>query len=523
MPIRTHHVEMHFSTPGLSPLVGGFVAYATRDRTLRGFRVGTCGREDRVIRMALAEGPWFVRVLATFRDGTEEDWLGVIVRDVFVDPRRKAPPAAGNATVACPVAPGGRGLVIFDPIAGNRIPSMVQVIQSPAGEPGTGKLIHVHRVHAGDVLDFRGRMALPFDLPGSSIPNNSGADPLGSRLLMLRAVSDGGRPADSWVEVTSPVPERPGFQGVTIAEVDAAAGTASGFPAVTSAHPYTLETGYGYVLSQVPSPDDAAGWAAKDWGNADTGGILGDQPFSTPFVQVATIETDEIDLGAVKLFGLDIFDALQRKDPEGMWADLSVDQLNDLPSDPAVNFEHSDWADQEMASGPGSLAVHVSADDGSPLHPLRHCYWEVRVSSVVDMEGEAVPYVPYVPGQMFSGRYVQARLYVREETGYFQVMTGDVRIDVLYPKRTRHGTAVFPASQTTALSVTLPRCPVTGGPYFPNSLVVVMVPRDAVPHHAQPQGVTAGTNSFTLKVWAADGTSNPPGDDIDVDWIATGY
>ncbi len=312
---------------------------------------------------------------------------------------------------------------------------------------------------------------------------------------------------------------------VLIAEVDLVGGTkngGSGWSGPAAPDTYEFDTSEGWQTVKLPAASDAAGWAAL---GAINGTFLTENWIHlTPFFQNATIPTNEHDFGASVHFMPECWDNCHRSDVAADNAYLNTKSSNlNMPMFPHLHDDET--RDAPTNYGPKYLMDEVTGT-GKPKNPLRFIRWEVRVSDTADMEGNSVPWEPYMPGMWLKGRYFQARLIIEEETGYFRVRSGEVLVRALFPRRIVSGSVAWPTNGVAApgVTVTLPVHPITGGSMFPNAMYVVASCQGnggTVAHIALPSGHGAGATTFKIMVRDSANAQATTADTIE--WAAFGY
>lgn len=462
----------------------------------------------------LEEGTWWVRVLAKFEGGAVQEWERVEPALLPAQPRALPPAGLSLMGGAAPIATGQRGVIVFDPPHMGEIPQNVQIIRTPdATKPWLGRLIADIEIHPGDVMNHRGRAAIPFEISGSEIPHKIGAGSLTSTII-ARAVTTFGMPMATHLEFDQVLVDRLDYRAAPIASI-LDDGTLANFPAPGESDPFETDATEG--VQMMLKPISAGDYSAKTWGTSASG-MLAESPTFGAYMADGEIESSEVDLTANKFFHLEIYDELHRVDGTDYVGSVPS-CLVDLPSSPVDYLRTDDGIGAEQTYGPRWMAREYSSN-GTPLHPLRRCYWEVATGTAAD--GSAGSYVRYVPGMPIMCRYIKVRLTVRDELGgTAQIATGNVKINALYPRRNHGGVFMFPASQTTPQAVTLIRDPITGLGYFPNEMIVMLQVRGTTVYFAQITTAAAGGTSFSAQVYTSEGGT--PESNVAVNYIVQGW
>lgn len=488
--------------------VCGWHIYASRTRTLLGECVAEACTHERLKAIELEEGTWYCRVRAKFCNGTEESWKRCEVHTLHVRRGKRKPNRAPRDPGGGSSAPPMHAHVELDPPATKDTRAWLQVVEAPTGAPLRGRVVAEIEQRPGDHLAPHARLAHPVAMPGSPHRPSSGTVPFATRKLHVRNVTlDGG--AGDWTEFDAPVMDRRDFETVVIATVNASAGTAVGFPAVPAGSTFELAAGDGYRQRKLLTMDDAA-WA--DFGPMDS---LVATPMASAYWPEVTIPTDEIDLTDDAIFAIECVDQIARKTLTDAFTTTPMNMLAGLPMAP------------EQDEGEIETHAHTNNSrwwsshhrmDGSPMQPLRFCRWEVRADTVTPI---VAAWRKYVPGLLLRGRYVQARMVLRDPTGWHQVVSGNVRVHALYPRRTEYGTVQVQAGAGSA-TVNLNVSPYTGASLFPKVAFVTATARNNSAVLVTTTGVAKGMTSFGIVVLDVL-TGAAPAGAVDVDWMAAGH
>lgn len=501
--------------------VCGYVVYASRDRRQLGRKVVEVCRDERYAVFEISEGYWWLTVLQKYTDCSIEEWRRV-KREPLHATGRETPPSAVASGCVGAIDPGMSGMVLADPPGDDEPASITQVIEGEAGHPEHGKLVHQEPEYAHGVLQEMGRTSgIRFPLDDHVAAPASAAHRKVDRTLFVQRVGVTGALGDA-TEVSQVLPERHGFMEVLLAEVDTNLGTSTGFTAPTAADMYEHDPVGGFRTKRLPQAGDTAGWAP--YGSVGGPSSFASMGHLTPYVQEAWVPTDVQDLGSDQVFIVECADSVRRpKVSPGPvsepFLDAPVDSLSYLPMMPEnLEAHHNDPRD----FGPHYL-MREFRQSGLPARPLRHVRWEVRTSQSLPITGEA--WKPYIPGQWHRGRYVQVRLRLFDETGWSQVISGDVSVRARIPRRVYSGQVAWaaPGVPYPGVTVTLPVHPITGGALFPNQMHVVATAQGlgGVASIVTVGGAGAGAAGFTIMVWAAGGGTQTAAEAVD--YIVTGY
>lgn len=505
--------------------LSGWLVYASRgSRKAKGeVKSKPIPPSERKAEILLDIGIWYVRVIAQFRDGSEEPWQQVTPRRFVVTGGGGELSEPTEALVAN-VDPQVSGGLTIAPTDESEPPHFLEVIEHEDDYPTWGKVIAQAPARLdGPLLDtalapsIRFPVADPMHVPGSAANHNP------ARTLSVRRVGYGGQvsaPATQQVTLV----DRLGYGEILIAEVDTGAGSQTGFPTPAATDAFEYDTVAGFRMRELPPLSDTAFYA--DMGTADAG--TGKDQSVSPFLRVGVIPTDEVDLGADLVFQLECADRARRAHPSGTPAatrdaigEIPVSTMYGIPTQPVA---HEKWKDNPLAFGPYYLSRHVRGD-GSPVHPLRRIRWEYRAATsiTVSLDDDGVPWLPYVPGSWVRGRYVQARLTLEDETGWFQVISGDIVVKALVPERMAYGVLSWTGSTAhPGMTVTLPVHPVTGGALFPNAGVVTATAYGTATTFAVVNAqLDRAANTIKLMVWGSGNVAHATNQDVY--WYAVGY
>lgn len=402
----------------------GWRIYASQDRARKGDLVGSAAADARECVIDLDEDEWFVRVIAYTKAGVEDPWEGNVTNAIHQQAPSFSPdaPSAVTAPAAAAVDVGAVVQIEADPAPSNEPAQSLQVIEGPDAE--RGKLVaEVNLPAAGGVADGQ-RQASMVPVHGSSGSTRS---------IVTRPITKDGKPGTPSSAASVPIPERLNHEGTLLAEVNATAGTESGF-AATTGKPYTLAAGSGFLLSLL-----TYGLLDSNFGNMIGGTTqLYEQNKLAPYAQRQWVLSDELDLGASTTFVLEAYDEIQRVTAAGYFASIPVASLSDTPMFPAANVGARD----RNVRGPEWFTREFGID-GSPRMPIRpqNTRWEyvVRGTGGLGVPAEA-DWKPLTPGAYITGRYVYVRFLLGDGLGMHQLKSGNVKVYARVPRLVRRGT-----------------------------------------------------------------------------------
>ena len=412
--------------------LAGFRIYASQERSRKGDLIATVGADARDAVVELSEDEWFIRVIAYSKADVEDPWEGSVSNVV----QQQAPsfntqtPSAVSAPAVAAVDLGAVVQVAANPASSMEPAQTLQVIEGPSAP--LGKLVaEVELPAAGGAADGqRDTHVIPVD-------GSSGT----TRSIVTRAVTEDGQPGTASAAASVPVPERLNHEGVLLAQVNATAGTQSGFPSTTG-RGFSLAAGSGYLL-------DLLTYGALDssFGNMIGGGtVLYDENRLAPYAQKLWVRSNELDVGVDTTFVLEVYDEIQRTSLAGYFASIDLASLSDTPMFPAGN----EGARDRNVRGPEWLTREM-AIDGTPRQPIRmqNTRWEYVVRSTA---GVGVPsesdWKPLTPGAYITGRYVYVRFMLGDGLGIHRVKSGNVNVYARVGRLVRRGSGTPEASVT---------------------------------------------------------------------------
>lgn len=395
--------------------------YASEVREHKGERVGRVGADDRSCVIEVLEGVYYIRVLYEKHDGSEEDWRSKAV-EVLHATAQLVSPGTPQVLAVGYVEPSLQARATIEPPARDVAPHFLQVVDGPSGSRGV--LVGEARVVPRGPLGPDGAR-----IPTVTIPME-GRDE--ARTVILRAMGAEGLPSSD-VSRTVRSPPMETFHAVALASVSGT--TLVGFPAAVAADGFEYDATDGLRLKAFGCFDDIH----NDWNGFD--GTMGDCDALGAFMDHATVESNELDVGVVCTFRLSIKDTTRRKDAVGAFDFLPFDGLL-FPlfphTDPEIRptEESYPWAARELSF------------DGTQRQPIRHRRWQYVVGDSTSVPHADADYRDYVSGEWIRGRYVRVRLVVREPFGLHQIICPTITVEALIPRRFHVGSGTPEAAVT---------------------------------------------------------------------------
>jgi len=403
-----------------------------RGGPVRGTRVATAPGHERYAEFTVPEGRYVYVIVPRSRSGVEGEPIDGIEGELVVSGREgiTPPPAPTRAGVG-PVDLSQAARAIFEPPRFSDHPHKMQVIEGGAS-PDQGKLIAEIDVAPGGpmVPDAARQATAPNILEGSTYP-----DMATTRKLWLRTISAHGRPGGS-ISRTVPIVDRPNHHAILIGSI--VGGTPTGISAPTATDAWELDASDGVRLRALdPVSGFPAGWTGSS-------GALSLQNSAAPYMQKATLEFDEKDLGAAIEFVLELYDEAQRKTSVSpVWATTLGDSMM-VPSAPAYDL---DGREEHPSEGPWWMARQITGE-GKAIHPLRRMRWRYVAGNSTPVSHTELDYQDYIPGEILKARYVRVRLDLEEPTGWHQLISPRVFAIARALMIRRTGTATPEASVT---------------------------------------------------------------------------
>lgn len=383
-------------------------------------RIGLASPSDRTFSYPVDDGEWMFRVRWETMDGVLQSGDDPAMAPVTAradslkgdGPSLTETAAPENAAVS-PVDSTLTARVTFDAPASDDPPATVQVIEG--SDASTGKILaEVPAVQSGPLMpDGARQMSATFPCEGR---------PDADKVLTMRGISAGGRPAATSATRTMRTPPMDGFHEVALVSISGATHTGMPAPAATDGFEYDGTDGLRLKLW----PADGSSYGS-DYGDGTTG-MIAEQPFGSACVCRATVESDELDVGAVATFRLSIVDTIARKTAAGLVGALETPPSY-IPLDPMSDRD----VNNSDPIGPLWLSRETFAD-GSPRQPLRHCRWEYVVSDTSPVAHATGDFKPYVTGQFVRGRYLRVRVVLFEPTGWHQIICPTATVTAQLPR-----------------------------------------------------------------------------------------
>lgn len=415
------YVPVSWSVPTTPATISAWRIYVSESPEAKGQVLAQVDAADRSATIEVGEGVYYVRVLGLYRDGAEPDWQSVEAARLDVSGQESTPEAPEGAAVAAVDPVSARA--IADPPGGlSGDGTRLQVLELPDGEtdPGLGVVVaEAHEVPGGALPPRGARHAGPLlalEGSGELMP--------ASRRLALRRVTPYGA-ASPAVVVDVPVVDRPNHYTIPVASVNGA--TVVGFASPASTDPWEVDATDGVRLLHLPVVDD---WDTEfgypdDWGgdSPDTAdGVLRENRYFAAYADFARLQLSATkDLGGVVDFVLEAWFGCRRKTARGCVEDEVVNDW-DFPVDPlAAVGDLVDRPAPERATGPvGFFRDHMV--DGTPM-PLTQDAARLLyvVGDTAPLSTDPADRVPYVPGAILRGRYIDIYVELREPTGMHQL------------------------------------------------------------------------------------------------------
>jgi len=496
-----------------------WVIYVSRKRSEKGVCWHRTWIRDRSARIQLWEGFWYIRVLMELCDCTEEPWERAEVFCHHITGREVTPIVPANAGVG--VLPDGTAATAHDPARIDSAPHVIQVVECWPGSPGIGYgvLRDEYQARPGGVLEDPGHGTKRMWRMGGSVkvPDTVGAYHTTTREMCIGTMGLAGR-RGSQSDLSTPLPEllhHP--QSIQIAQVDTSLGTTFGFSAGATPYAvdqYELDVVEGFRTLHLPPQSDAGTYATM--GPVDGPGTFSELPFLAPTNGRATIPTDITDLGSPQVFVLECYAKFCRTvtilEPSKVVPVCAMRTPQMHPAhDEDGHLPSELHQDEPQAYGPHYLMRDLTAA-GEPRNPLRFCRFEYEL----DGGGWHV----HVPGQVLMGQMIQVRIILFDETGWWQIATGDIEIRARFPERQiRYQIPWTPMTAPPGVAIILPVHPITGGSLFPNQMVAVASAQGAngmTMHVANVWGQAAGAAAINIMVWSAGGGLPALPDVVDV-------
>ncbi len=410
--------ELSWAFPDSDQQLSGFEIYVREasvpGQTLGeslGTRVGATAARERSFTVELEEGRYLGYVVPFYRDGSRGDALEAAAIE-FIESGRDAahaitsPPAAvGIAQVdATPQAK-----VVLDPPAKETsAPHLAQIVEGGA-DPLQGKVVAEQSVTPGGPMSPNASRQ-----PGPSVSLEGAEGPTdmpATRAVWVRAVNSYGAAAATPRSRTLPIVPRPHHDAIAVCSIVGT--TRSGISAPAASASWELDASDGIRLKGTGTGSSAdASWTGS------AGAFVEQQYSCAPYFQKATLEFDEIDIGADVLFVLECFDQVQRKTlVSPAWATMTGDAFM-FPSAPGI-----DVAGREAHPTEGPYwAMRQLTAEGKPTQPLRACKWQYVIGTSSSVPHADADYRDYVQGETLKGRYVRVRLVLVEPTGFHQLI-----------------------------------------------------------------------------------------------------
>jgi hypothetical protein len=372
--------------------------YLSEVETIKGKMIAEADGADTAYRIRdVPEGKWFVRVIAVNNAGTETDWkLPVVTGSTasVVVSRDKEDPSTPTNAGANQVVNELSIQVTLDPPDENDPPQEVEVIQGP--DASLGQLLTSAPAERGSETGDVGERTVTAPVP--ALPGRTGT----RRVLSIRGRTKAAKHPGSAVTVPITTIDYPNHDSVVVGSV--VTGTLTNIYAPISTDSWEAGT-YGIRLrAHPPSTNWNGGWGTSG------SGILANEPSGSYYVREAAITVATYDLGSAKDFWLECYDEAQR-DANGL-ALTSVASKDLAYASGPVEVDRFSGGDRNV-----NWAFDLFRSDGKPRRPLPKTRWQYQTSLTTNL-GD---WQEYVPGARANGRYVRARMYLDEPTGFSRV------------------------------------------------------------------------------------------------------
>lgn len=418
-----------------------WAVYVSDSKASKGSQYGPrLALEPRKCRIDVEEGTWFARAIPVNERGDEcADWRACPGAVIFATGREQTPAEPANVGAGL-VDTGSRVEVQVDPVAMGEVDGRVEVVAVPAGfsHASQGRLVGEFPIERADLVmaDASRSQGLAFGVESIATVRN----------LLFRVISPTGQPGPT-IAKTLAMAERPG-SSTTIASISSADGSHPGFPSVPSVEAFEYGAGYGARLLALPDWTDIDDWFAD---------VLPGLERISPFATNAIVRTNELDLGSIKRFILEIADEVHRETQLGAY-----DTENACAIFASASLSPTDVPEIRRSAESGTWQFRELFADGTPRRAIRPenarwVYWAGDTSPISTDEDDAIL---YVPGAYVRARYVIAELRLREPCGMHRLQTGNVRIRarefdrVAYPETvlSPRGLSLAPGTPTVAFA-----------------------------------------------------------------------
>ena len=389
-------------TPSNSAFVAKQRVYASDSATHKGTLIATLSPSEYTCLIEdLDEVLYWFRVLAVSKSGVEENWRlskAVVKHRMAKAAHQVAPITAQAQKPAVGLVDNAQGLrVSLDAVDKDNPPTEIEVVKGDDAE--TGQLvarIPVDRANPKTEFGQRHTFTLPA-LPGQ------GAGVVTP--YTIRPVAADGKdagPVVAGISFNVPTFKRPNHEPQELASL--VTGTKSGWVTALETDKHEFGT-YGVRAKLNPATTNATGFTSGS-------NNLGDEFSGAYYYTTVVVPTTILDMLGSKEFMLELYDQWHYDTAVGAMTFLQSGQA-DFPSDPAA-----DPKGEEVEMSP-FWAAHLLRSNGHPAQPHEPVFWEYRVAeSIAALTAQA--WQVYVPGIRLKGRYLDARMTVRNPLGYHQ-------------------------------------------------------------------------------------------------------
>lgn len=482
---------------GDDPKLSGWRVYGSRPLTSSEQLLAEVGRNDRSAEVEVDEGRWIFRVVPLGEGGKLASILQQAQLDVRIDasglPAPKQPAAADTGVGASEPL---QGTAEVEPKDSDDAADRVDVIQG--SDPQTGSLIATLPLPAAapNLADGQSRasVAIPFTGLGFSDTRS---------WSVVHRAPDGRAGTPALIQDLLPDMDDAGL--LELAKIDGA--TLDHFPAPAASSPWEHDATDGFRLKRIPTTDGMVG--LSEW--ESPAGLLANVHEYCAYLPRGTIESEEIDLGAVQRGILDVYHEIQRASASPP-ADWPASMFTGIPMQPGDDPDFAGTRD-----GPDWIFVRGMDGAGKPLHPLRPRIF-VKWGTTTPIPSAYVPYRPlmWIP----KARYVRLKIDI-QDYGLWQVKVPKLFVRLRIKRAVQVGSGSVPGNQATGI-LTLANDRVTGASPFPNALTVLLTPRTA----GRGLAVIAKAPSDSppnVTVTHFDMAGATPATQTDFDYVAVGY
>lgn len=448
--------------------------------------------DARSVTVQVEEGDWWIAAVAVGPGGIRlipaADGMARVILNGMVDPHVSIP-APANVSVATAAAELSTVLQVDPKVSGDGT-RRLEVIEGPTVDQGfrVAELPAPSNEFGDSEMGMR-TTGIPFPLEGHGSTED--------RKLFVRGIDAEGRRGTS-----SPVltlrPARQGYESLGVCSIEGTSLT--GFTAPGAGDGWETDGTDGIRLRELPT-----GATGGSWPKTLTDPI----PAICRYVPEVTITSNEKDFGHKLLFVLDAWVQARRKSATAVSVPARECSWPGIP-ELAPDLEGTKF-------GPYWLARLIDGN-GKCREPLPPPLWEVRYGDATPLGGS---WEPLVPGRFLTGRYVQVRVTLKEQTGYYQVIAPKLLVKAWVPRRIVTGSDQCTGGVATK-QVSLANDIHTAASPFQNSMSVFVQSKT----QDQLCYVTAkapATNPATFTVTHRTLGAATPGAATDFDYLVIGW